>query len=108
MERISLGSILKKNMYSKDLLSNRAIIQKLPVRLLSTLSGIDGRPTTHLGRASEEEPDELEDDGLETCPFTHRIGDDPAWVGMVDDDFSFLGCGDLFGYLLDGEHLEEL
>lgn len=95
-------------MYRKDILSNRAIIQELPVRLFSTFSGIYSRPTTYLGRASEDGSEDLEDEELETCPFTHGFGDDPAWVGVVDDDFSFLGCGDLLGYLLDGEHFEEL
>lgn len=79
------------------------------MRLFSTLSGIDSSPTTYFRRASEDGSEDLEDEELETCPFTHDFRDDPTWVGMVDDDFSFLGRrGDLFGYLLDGVHFEEL
>ena len=100
----------KAGIYCKDLLSNRTIIQELPMRLLSTFSGIDSRPTTHLGRASEEPSDDLENKELETGPFAHGFRDDPAWIGVVDDDFSFLGrrCGDSFGDFLDPVHFEEL
>ena len=97
---------LKTGTYCKDLLSKRTIIQELPMRLLSTFSGIDSRPTPHLGRASEETPDDLENKELETGPFAHGFCDNPAWVGVVDDDFPFLGrrCGDSFGDFLDAVH----
>ena len=93
----------------KNLLPDRAIVQILPVRLLPALGGIDRRPAAHLGRASEKSPEDLEDEELETGPFAHGFRDDPAGVGVVDDDFSLLGGrgGDLFGYFLDGEHFEE-
>ncbi len=97
-------------MNGKDLLPNRTVIQILPVRLLSALGRIDRRPTAHLGRARKDGPHDLEDEELETGPFAHDFGDDPARVGVVDDDFSFLGgrCGDMFGDFLDGVHFEEL
>lgn len=78
------------------------------MRLLSALCGIDSRPTTYLCRASEDRPGDLEDEELEACPFTHDFRDDPAGVGVVDDDFPFLGGGDLFGDLLDAIHFEKL
>ena len=78
------------------------------MRLLSALCGIDSRPTTHLCRASEDGSSDLEDEELEACPFTHDFRDDPARVGMVDDDFPLLGGYDLFGDLLDAIHFEEL
>lgn len=80
------------------------------MRLLSTFSGIDSRPATNLGRASEEKSDNLKNEELETGPFAHDFCDDPAWVGVVDDNFSFLRrrCGDSFGDFLDAVHFEEL
>ena len=76
---VSSPSILGKTR-CKDLLSDRTIIQVLSMRLLSTLNGIDGRPTAHLGRASEDGTEDLEDEELQTRPFTHDFRDDPAWV----------------------------
>lgn len=78
--------------------------------LFSTLGGIDSRPTPHLGRTCENGSDDLENEELGTRPFAHDFRDDPAWVGVIDDDFPFLGtgCGDSFGYLLDAVHFEEL
>ena len=105
---------LRPNMYDscwlvENLLSNRTIIQKLPMGLLPALGGIDSRPAAHLGRTSEDGSHDLEDEEFETRPFAHDFRDDPAGVGVVDDDFSFLGggCGDTFGYCLDGVHFEE-
>lgn len=48
------------------LLSDLAIIQKLPVGLLPALGGIDSRPATHLGRASEDGPHDFENQKFET------------------------------------------
>ena len=95
---------------SRDLLSNGAIVQELPMGILSSLGGINSRPTAYLGRASKDGPDDLEDEELETRPFAHDFGDDPAGVGVVDDDFAFLGsgCADALGHFLDGVHFEEL
>lgn len=79
------------------------------MRLLSTLCSIDSCPTTHLRRASEDGSEDRENEKLQTCQFTHGFCDDPARVGVVDDDFSFLGeRGDLVGYFLRGIHFEKL
>ena len=75
----------------ENLLPNRTIVQKLPVRLLPALSGIDRRPTTHFRRAREDGPKDLEHEEFQSGPFAHDFRDDPAWIGVVDDDFSFRG-----------------
>lgn len=79
------------------------------MRLLSCLNRIHSRPTPHLGRAREKSPDYSENEHLESCPLAHHLRDDPAWIGMVDDDFALGGGGegDAGGDLLHGVHFEE-
>lgn len=79
------------------------------MRLLPSLGRVHGRPAADLGRAGEDGAEELEDEELEAGPFAHGVGDDPARVGVVDDNFAFLGrgCDDLLGEFLDGVHFYE-
>lgn len=74
-------------------LSNRAIIQKLPMGILPALGGIDSRPAAHLGRASEDGPHNFEYEEFETWPIADDFRHDPAGVGVVDDYFAFPGGG---------------
>ena len=79
------------------------------MRLLPAFDSINSRPAAHLGLASEDSSHDLKDEELDTGPFAHDFRDDPARVGVVDDDFAFLGSGggDTVGYFLDGVHFEE-
>ena len=77
------------------------------MRLLPPLSRIHSRPTPHLRRPREERSEDLKRKQLETGPFAHYFCNDPAGVGVVDDDFRFGGCADLGGDFLDGVHFEE-
>ena len=91
----------------KNLLPNTTIIQKHPMRLLPPLRRINSRPTPHLRRPREERAEDFKREQLETGPFAHHFGDDPARVGVVDYDFGLGGYADLGGDFLDGVHFEE-
>lgn len=61
-----MSACLLRKERMRYLLSDLAIIQKLPVGLLPALGGIDSRPATHLGRASEDGPHDFENQKFET------------------------------------------